>query len=70
LEKSAQTHGKELVIARVSNTQELISGIDDARARGATALNVLASPMLFQSAFTGLYKWTFILGPTGGNLLR
>jgi putative ABC transport system substrate-binding protein len=49
LEKSAQTHGKELVIARVSNTQELISGIDDARARGATALNVLASPMLFQN---------------------
>jgi hypothetical protein len=38
-----------LVIARVSNTQELISGIDEARARGATALNVLASPMLFQN---------------------
>jgi putative tryptophan/tyrosine transport system substrate-binding protein len=49
LEKSAQTHGKELVIARVSSSQELISGIDDARARGATALNVLASPMLFQN---------------------
>ena len=49
LENSAQTHGKELVIARVSNSQELISGIDDARAMGATALNVLASPMLFQN---------------------
>ncbi len=38
-----------MVIARVSNSQELISGIDDARAMGATALNVLASPMLFQN---------------------
>ena len=49
LEVSARKQGKELVVARVSKSEELISAVNDATARGATALNVLASPMLFQN---------------------
>jgi putative ABC transport system substrate-binding protein len=49
LEEAARTYGKELLIVRASNSQELISAITDASTRGATALNVLASPMLFQN---------------------
>jgi putative tryptophan/tyrosine transport system substrate-binding protein len=49
LEVSARKQGKGLVVARVSKSEEVISAINDATARGATALNVLASPMLFQN---------------------
>jgi putative tryptophan/tyrosine transport system substrate-binding protein len=49
LEVSARKQGKELVVARVSKSEEVISAVNDAAARGATALNVLASPMLFQN---------------------
>jgi putative ABC transport system substrate-binding protein len=49
LEESARRHGKEILVIRASNPEEVISGINDASARGATALNVLASPMLFQN---------------------
>src|ERR1700738_3279977 len=53
LEKSAHTHGKELVITRVSNSQELISGIDDARARGAIWLTSLGNPSTRTCRFGG-----------------
>jgi putative ABC transport system substrate-binding protein len=49
LEVSARKQGKGLVVARVSKSEEVISAVNDATARGATALNVLASPMLFQN---------------------
>jgi putative ABC transport system substrate-binding protein len=49
LEVSARKQGKELVVARASKSEEVISAVNDATARGATALNVLASPMLFQN---------------------
>ena len=45
LEVSARKQGKELVVARASKSEEVISAVNDATARGATALNVLASPM-------------------------
>src|ERR1700738_3447519 len=49
LEVSARKQGKELVVARASKSEEVISAVNDATGRGATALNVLASPMLFQN---------------------
>jgi putative ABC transport system substrate-binding protein len=47
LEDTAQTHGKELLVVRAAKAEELLPAIDVARAQGAGALNVLASPMLF-----------------------
>jgi putative tryptophan/tyrosine transport system substrate-binding protein len=47
LEASAQSsHGKELLIVRASNAGEIEPAINDASTKGATALNVLSSPML------------------------
>jgi putative tryptophan/tyrosine transport system substrate-binding protein len=47
LETSARAaHGKELLVVRASNADEIIPAINDASARGAGALNVLSSPML------------------------
>jgi putative tryptophan/tyrosine transport system substrate-binding protein len=46
LEMSARNHGKELLVARAANANELTPAINDVRSRGATALNVLSSPML------------------------
>jgi putative ABC transport system substrate-binding protein len=47
LEEAARTHGKELLVVRAANANELISVMNDASTRGAGALNVLSSPMLF-----------------------
>jgi ABC-type uncharacterized transport system substrate-binding protein len=52
LENGARRRGKELLVLRVSKREELVEAINDARTRGATALNVLASPMLFQNRRT------------------
>jgi ABC-type uncharacterized transport system substrate-binding protein len=47
LETSARSsHGKELLVVRAANANELGPAIDDASAQGATAINVLSSPML------------------------
>jgi hypothetical protein len=41
-----------MLVLRVSKREELARAINDASTRGATALNVLASPMLFQNRRT------------------
>ena len=41
-----------MLVLRVSKREELVEAINDASTRGATALNVLASPMLFQNRHT------------------
>ena len=47
LEESAKARGKELLIIRVVNGNDLEPAIRNATSQGAKALNVLASPMLF-----------------------
>ncbi|MEA3141734.1 MAG: hypothetical protein QOK23_3903 [Gammaproteobacteria bacterium] len=47
LEEAAQSHQRQLIIIRVASAEELVPAMNDARSRGAGALNVLASPMLF-----------------------
>lgn len=47
LETSARAaHGKELLVVRAANANELVSAMNDASTQGATAINVLSSPML------------------------
>ena len=46
LETSARAHGKELLVVRASNANEIVPAINDASTQGAAALNVLSSPML------------------------
>jgi putative ABC transport system substrate-binding protein len=47
LENSAQSsHGKELLIVRAANISDIEAAINDATTKGASALNVLSSPML------------------------
>lgn len=46
LETSARNHGKELLVVRAASASDLAPAINDARNRGAAALNVLSSPML------------------------
>ena len=47
LQEAARAHDVELSIHRVAKGEEVVAAIDMARASGATALNVLASPMLY-----------------------
>jgi putative ABC transport system substrate-binding protein len=47
LQEAARARNIELSIHRVATGEEIEAAIDMARASGATALNVLASPMLF-----------------------
>ena len=46
LQEAARTHDVEFSIHRITKGEEVAAAIDKARASGATALNVLASPML------------------------
>ena len=47
LETSARSsHGKELLVVRAANANEVGPAINDASTKGAAALNVLSSPML------------------------
>jgi putative ABC transport system substrate-binding protein len=46
LDESAQKHGKELLVVRAANANELVPALNSASAQGAAALNVLSSPML------------------------
>src|SRR5262249_15782144 len=47
LEEAAREHGKELLVVRAARAEELVPAMNDASTRGAGALNVLSSPMLF-----------------------
>ena len=47
LQQAARARNVELSIHRIAKGEEIAGAIDMARASGATALNVLASPMLF-----------------------
>jgi putative tryptophan/tyrosine transport system substrate-binding protein len=46
LQQAARAHDVELSIHRITRAEEIVATIDKAQAAGATALNVLASPML------------------------
>jgi putative ABC transport system substrate-binding protein len=47
LQEAARTHGIEFSIHRVARGEEIAAAIDSAQASGATALNILASPLFF-----------------------
>ena len=47
LQDAARAHGVELAIQQIAHQEEIIGAIDAAKAAGAAALNVLASPLLF-----------------------
>jgi putative ABC transport system substrate-binding protein len=47
LEEAARAHRVELSIQQVAKPEQIVGAIDAAKAGGATALNVLASPLLF-----------------------
>ena len=47
LEEAARAHGKELLVVRAAKAEELVPAMNDVSTRGAGALNVLSSPMLF-----------------------
>jgi putative tryptophan/tyrosine transport system substrate-binding protein len=47
LQDAARARNVELSVHRIARAEEIAGAIDMARASGATALNVLASPMLF-----------------------
>ncbi|MFZ1193671.1 MAG: ABC transporter substrate-binding protein [Pseudolabrys sp.] len=46
LTDTAQARGTELLVVRAAKPEELVPALNDASARGAGAVNVLASPML------------------------
>jgi putative tryptophan/tyrosine transport system substrate-binding protein len=50
LQEAARTRNIELSIHRIAKAEEIAAAIDKAQASGATALNVLASPMLFANS--------------------
>jgi putative tryptophan/tyrosine transport system substrate-binding protein len=47
LQKAARAHDVELLIHLVARGEEIAAAIDSAQASGATALNILASPLLY-----------------------
>jgi putative ABC transport system substrate-binding protein len=47
LQEAARTHGIEFSIHRVARGEEIAAALDSAQASGATALNILASPLFF-----------------------
>ena len=47
LQKAARTHGIEFSIHRVARGEEIAAAIDSAQASGATALNIVASPLFY-----------------------
>lgn len=50
LQAAARARDVELSIHRIARAEEIAAAIDTAQASGATALNVLASPMLFANS--------------------
>ena len=49
LEEETHTRGVELLIYRVTRPEEIAGAIDTAKSSGASALNVLATPLLFNN---------------------
>jgi len=49
LQEAARTRGVELLIAPVTTPEEIAGAIDTVKSSGAAALNVLASPLLFNN---------------------
>jgi putative ABC transport system substrate-binding protein len=49
LAETSQARGVELLIARAAKPEDLVPVLDNAKAQGAAAINVLSSPMLFQN---------------------
>jgi putative tryptophan/tyrosine transport system substrate-binding protein len=49
LQEAARARGVELLIARVTTPEEIAGAIDTVKSSGAAALNVLASPLLFNN---------------------
>jgi putative ABC transport system substrate-binding protein len=47
LQKAARAHGIEFSIHRVGKAEEIAGAIDSAQASGATALNIVASPLFY-----------------------
>jgi len=47
LKEAARTHGIEFSIHRVAKGEEIAAAIDSAQASGATALNIMASPLFW-----------------------
>jgi putative ABC transport system substrate-binding protein len=47
LQEAARTHGVELSIHRLARGEEIAAALDSAKVSGPTALNVLASPVLY-----------------------
>jgi putative ABC transport system substrate-binding protein len=47
LKEAARAHNIELLIHLVTTGDEIAAAIDSAKASGATALNILASPLMF-----------------------
>ena len=47
LQEAARSHGVELSIHRVARAEEIVSAIDNAKAAGCTALQVLSSPLFY-----------------------
>ena len=50
LQEAARAHGIEFSIHRVARGEEIAAAIDSAQTSGATALNILASPLFFTHA--------------------
>jgi putative tryptophan/tyrosine transport system substrate-binding protein len=78
LQEAARTRGVELSIHVVRSPEEIASAIDNAKNSGAEALNVLATPLLFNDRklilervaalrLPAIYQWTEI-GEEGGLL--
>ena len=51
LQEAARAHGIEFSIHRVARAEEIAPAIDSAQASGATALNLLASPLFFANRY-------------------
>ena len=47
LQKAARAHGIEFSIHRVARGEEIAAAIDSAQASGATALNIVSSPLFY-----------------------
>ena len=76
LQEAARARNIALSIHRIARSEEIAAAIDKAEASGATALNVLASPMLFANArpimervsalrLAAIYQWAEMADANG-----
>jgi putative ABC transport system substrate-binding protein len=76
LEEAARAHGKDLLVVRAAKPEDLVPAMNDASKRGAGALNVLSSPMLFlnrrviieraaELRLPAIYQWPETAGDGG-----